>query len=38
VTLIDEPEAFLHPPQARRLAQNLVDKTRKDGQLVVATR
>jgi energy-coupling factor transporter ATP-binding protein EcfA2 len=37
VTLIDEPEAFLHPPQARRLAQNLVDKTRKDGQLVVAT-
>ena len=37
VTLIDEPEAFLHPPQARLLAKTLVAETPMDKQLVVAT-
>lgn len=35
VTLIDEPEAFLHPPQARILGQMLAEKTSK--QLFVST-
>ena len=35
VTLIDEPEAFLHPPQARILGQMLADKATK--QLFVST-
>lgn len=34
--LIDEPEAFLHPPQVRVLARELCDAT-KGRQLVVAT-
>jgi energy-coupling factor transporter ATP-binding protein EcfA2 len=37
VVLVDEPEAFLHPPQARLLAQFLVDLTAEDRQLVLAT-
>lgn len=35
VTLIDEPEAFLHPPQMRRLGETLSSEV--NGQLVVAT-
>jgi len=35
ITLIDEPEAFLHPPQMRRLGETLASEVR--GQLVVAT-
>ncbi|MBH0048668.1 ATP-dependent nuclease [Pseudoalteromonas sp. SWYJZ19] len=35
ITLIDEPEAFLHPPQMRRLGETLSSEVR--GQLVVAT-
>lgn len=36
ITLIDEPEAFLHPPQAALLARNLASEA-KDAQLVIAT-
>lgn len=35
VTMIDEPEAFLHPPQMRRLGQTLAEEV--NGQLIVAT-
>lgn len=35
VTLIDEPEAFLHPPQMRRLGETLSSEV--SGQLIVAT-
>lgn len=35
ITLIDEPEAFLHPPQMRRLGETLA--TEVNGQLIVAT-
>jgi energy-coupling factor transporter ATP-binding protein EcfA2 len=35
VTLIDEPEAFLHPPQMRRLGETLASEV--TGQLIVAT-
>ena len=35
ITLIDEPEAFLHPPQMRRLGQTLAEEVA--GQLLVAT-
>lgn len=35
VTLIDEPEAFLHPPQMRRLARTLASDV--SGQLFVST-
>lgn len=35
ITLIDEPEAFLHPPQMRRLGETLSSEV--DGQLLVAT-
>jgi len=35
LTLIDEPEAFLHPPQMRRLGETLAKEVR--GQLIVAT-
>lgn len=37
VILIDEAEAFLHPPQAKRLAEGLVFKVPKSSQLVIAT-
>lgn len=37
VLLIDEPEAFLHPPQARLLGQMLVTEKGKDRQLFLAT-
>lgn len=36
ILLIDEPEAFLHPPQARHLGKLLAEASR-DRQLVVAT-
>lgn len=35
ITLIDEPEAFLHPPQMRRLGETLASQVQ--GQLVVST-
>lgn len=35
ITLIDEPEAFLHPPQMRRLGETLASEV--NGQLIVAT-
>ena len=35
ITLIDEPEAFLHPPQMRRLGETLASEVQ--GQLFVAT-
>jgi hypothetical protein len=35
VTLIDEPEAFLHPPQMRRLGETLAKEVK--GQLMIAT-
>jgi hypothetical protein len=35
--LLDEPEAFLHPPQARRLAQVLARDVTADCQIIVAT-
>ena len=35
VTLIDEPEAFLHPPQMRRLGETLSSEV--NGQLIIAT-
>ncbi len=35
ITLIDEPEAFLHPPQMRRLGETLSSEVA--GQLVVST-
>ena len=35
ITLIDEPEAFLHPPQMRRLGETLASEVK--GQLFVAT-
>lgn len=35
ICMIDEPEAFLHPPQMRRLGQTLSEEVK--GQLIVAT-
>jgi len=38
IVLVDEPDAFLHPPLARRLAGNLAEVARdRDASLVVAT-
>lgn len=37
VTLIDEPEAFLHPPQARLLGKMLGEKADDQRQLFIAT-
>ncbi|MEU4791294.1 AAA family ATPase [Micromonospora tulbaghiae] len=37
ITIIDEPEAFLHPPQARRLGQLLLQSAPAGSQLVIAT-
>ncbi|MGP8173290.1 MAG: ATP-dependent nuclease [Terracidiphilus sp.] len=37
ILLVDEPEAFLHPPQARHLGDVLVSETGSDHQLFVAT-
>lgn len=35
--LIDEPEAFLHPPQARLLGEIFVEFAKKDLQVIVST-
>jgi energy-coupling factor transporter ATP-binding protein EcfA2 len=37
ISLIDEPEAFLHPPQAKLLGQMLVEERGADQQLFIAT-
>lgn len=37
ITLIDEPEAFLHPPQARLLGKMLAKNNPSDRQLLVST-
>lgn len=37
ITLIDEPEAFLHPPQARLLGQMLAKRDERSGQLIIST-
>jgi AAA domain, putative AbiEii toxin, Type IV TA system len=37
LVLIDEPEAFLHPPHARLLGRVLVERTTADEQLIIAT-
>ena len=37
IMLIDEPEAFLHPPQARLLGTTLVQDRNKERQLFIAT-
>ena len=37
VMLIDEPEAFLHPPQARQLGSTLVLEKAQERQLFIAT-
>ena len=37
ITLVDEPEAFLHPPQARRLGQVLAERTTDSQQVFMAT-
>jgi predicted ATPase len=37
IVLIDEPEAFLHPPQARLLGRMLATETPGDRQLFIAT-
>ncbi|WP_247424651.1 ATP-dependent nuclease [Ralstonia pseudosolanacearum] len=37
VTLLDEPEAFLHPPQARYLGALLANKKPKSRQVIVST-
>jgi hypothetical protein len=37
ITLIDEPEAFLHPPQARLLGQMLTKDEKRTGQLIIST-
>jgi predicted ATPase len=37
VSFIDEPEAFLHPPQARLLGRYFGEETHSDRQLIIAT-
>ena len=37
IMLIDEPEAFLHPPQERRIGKVLAEERPKTSQVVVAT-
>jgi predicted ATPase len=37
VFLIDEPEAFLHPPQAFRIGQLIADQAKTTHQIIVAT-
>lgn len=37
VTLIDEPEAFLHPPQARLLGKMLAKNNQNNRQLLIST-
>jgi predicted ATPase len=35
--LLDEPEAFLHPPQARRLAEIVANEVPGECQVIIAT-
>jgi hypothetical protein len=37
IVLIDEPEAFLHPPQARLLGRKLAAEARDRAQVIIAT-
>ncbi len=37
IVLIDEPEAFLHPPQAKLLGKYLVEETSAETQVILAT-
>ncbi|MEV4236201.1 TOPRIM nucleotidyl transferase/hydrolase domain-containing protein [Nocardia sp. NPDC049737] len=37
ITLVDEPEAFLHPPQARMLGKLLAQRSVDDKHVVIAT-
>ena len=37
IILIDEPEAFLHPPQARLLGEIFVELSRRGSQIIVST-
>ena len=37
IVLLDEPEAFLHPPQSRTLAQFIAVESSVDSQIIVAT-
>lgn len=37
ITLLDEPEAFLHPPQARLLGKMLVERNSNHRQLFIST-
>jgi predicted ATPase len=37
ITLVDEPEAFLHPPQAKALGKMLANNTPNDSQLFIST-
>jgi hypothetical protein len=37
IVLVDEPEAFLHPPQARMLGRRLASEPQEGTQVVVAT-
>ena len=37
ITLIDEPKAFLHPPQARILGKMLAQHNTRERQLFIAT-
>jgi hypothetical protein len=37
IVLMDEPEAFLHPPQAKRLAETIAEETDNSSQVFLAT-
>lgn len=37
ITILDEPEAFLHPPQARLLGRYIAEKNSGNSQLFIAT-
>jgi hypothetical protein len=37
IVLVDEPEAFLHPPQARRLGRELAARSASERQFFIAT-
>lgn len=37
ILLIDEPEAFLHPPQARHLGKTLAEKLNGSGQIFISS-
>ena len=37
IMMLDEPEAFLHPPQARLIGEIIAKERSKDTQLFIAT-